>query len=104
MAVADASFSTSIDSMSDGLISAIGLVVLPPTAFWARLDAWMGIPSTIYKGSLDPLMEAVPRMRTKTPPPGDPEFVLTCTPEARPCKSWSELAEGTLAISPALTE
>jgi hypothetical protein len=28
-------------------------------------------------------------MLTEIPPPGVPEFWVTCTPAARPCKAWS---------------
>lgn len=35
------------------------------------------------------VQELMPRILTEIPPPGVPEFCVTCTPAARPCKAWS---------------
>ena len=81
MAVAEASFRISIETMSDGLMDDSALVLL------SALPE-MGTPSMTYNGSL-PFSELIPRMLTEIPPPGAPEFCVTCTPAARPCKAWS---------------
>ncbi|MNR69441.1 hypothetical protein D3C85_1946890 [compost metagenome] len=47
----------------------------------------IGIPSTIYNGSLVPDIEVVPRIFTDTLPPGWPELFVTDTPAARPCNN-----------------
>src|SRR5690606_15038836 len=86
MAVAEASFKTSILSMSV-LLSIVGL--LPK----------MGKPSTTYNGSLLPWIELVPLIRTLRPAPGAPVVGLTCTPAARPDKDWSTLVDGNSLIS-----
>jgi hypothetical protein len=62
MAVADASFNISIDSMSLGLIEDKGLMRGPrvtPTLTSAP-SLLTSIPSITYKGSLPALMELVP--------------------------------------------
>ena len=46
-------------------------------------------PSITYRGSL-PFKELIPRILTEIPPPGAPEFCVTETPAARPCKAWSK--------------
>ena len=69
MAVAEASFNTSMDTMSEGLIEDSALV-LPADC------PDNGTPSTTYSGSL-PLSEFVPRILTEIPPPGAPEFCVT---------------------------
>ena len=59
-----------------------------------------GKPSTTYSGELLPA-EVMPRTRTAVPPapPGAPEFWVTVTPAARPCKACVGSATGWLAIS-----
>jgi len=80
MAVAEASLRISTDSMSDVLI----MLMLP------------GNPLMIHRGSLSPLIELAPRMRTWMAAPGCPLSWLICTPETRP---WSACATETLANS-----
>ena len=56
MAVADASFKTSIEAISEGLIS--------------RSPPVIGTPSTTYNGSLLALIERFPRIKTVGEVPG----------------------------------
>ena len=72
MAVEEASFSTSIDWISEGLMPSRPLEEM--------------IPSITYKGSLLLLIEVVPRTRTFMPAPGTPLVAVTSTPGVRP---WS---------------
>lgn len=68
MAVAEASFSTSIDSISFVLRLESGLMTRP----WPSVTDSLirGTPSMTYSGSFVPLIELVPRMRIEAPPPG----------------------------------
>ena len=72
MAVEEASFITSIVSMSFGLIE-------------LRLTD-IGTPSTTTNGSLPEFIDATPRILMDTSAPGSAEFSATCTPAIRP---WS---------------
>src|SRR5690554_1391248 len=90
IAVAEASFSTSMLSISV-LFKTVGL--LPK----------IGKPSTTYSGSLLPCMELAPRIRTFKPAPGAPVVGETCTPAARPDKDWRTLVDGKALISLAPT-
>src|SRR4051812_23364051 len=107
MAVAEASFSTSMLSMSLGLSDASGFdgteaVARPPLQEVleqipgddASGSFSMGKPSITYSGSLLPVMEEVPRTRMVMPPPGVLDAVVTCTPAAAPCSTWSSEATG----------
>ena len=60
----------------------------------AGMSFWMGTPSTTHRGSLLPVMELIPRMRTLALSPGLPLTVVTFTPASLPCISWSTLANG----------
>ena len=44
-----------------------------------------GTPSITYSGSPFALIDPLPRTCTRSPIPGMPEFVVTCTPAAFPC-------------------
>ena len=82
MAAAEASFSTSIDSMSLGLIS---------DKFPEK-----GIPSKITKGLFDAVMEFVPRISIVFDDPSAlEEFSVTCKPAATP---WSICSTLTLVF------
>ena len=101
MAVAEASFSTSIVAMSLGLMAFSWFSTLLPPAS----DDGSGKPSTTYSGELLPA-EVIPRTRTAVPPapPGAPEFCVTVTPAARPCSACVGSATGWLAMSRPETE
>src|SRR5690606_10714298 len=90
-----------MDSISAGLISARGEVVLPPNSDVCKLELFKKTPSIIYKGSLLELIDVVPLKRTKMDSPGTPEFVITCNPGAFPCNCASKLATGILLTSDA---
>src|SRR5690606_38219949 len=98
-----ASFSTSIDSISPGFISAKGEVTLPAKLMFCNEVLFRKTPSTIYKGSLLELIDVVPLTRKKIASPGTPELVNTCTLGALPCNWASKLAIGILLTSEALT-
>ena len=86
MAVEEASFSTSTDTMSLGLMKSMALLN------WSPVDWGSSTPSTTYSGLLDELMELNPRILTVVRPPGRPELLLTCTPGILPAIIW--LSEG----------
>ena len=95
MAVAEASLSTSIDSMSRGFKVSI-----------ADSDI-KGTPSTTYNGVFEAESERLPRMRISPTEPGR-SFVVISTPAALPCKASKALLTGravncsdpTLVIAP----
>ena len=92
MAEAEASLSTSIDSMSETLIC-------------ERFPASpSGNPLTTMSGVFEPSSELLPRMRMTAPEPGSCEVFITCRPAARPCSSPSTEVEGMLVRSFILTE
>jgi hypothetical protein len=85
MAVADASLRILIDSMSLGLIVTSGLGgvvrVRPPLPAAApSMSFSIGKPSITYSGSELPVIDAVPRIRIDTAPPGSADAVVTWTP------------------------
>src|ERR1051325_4386062 len=84
IAVDDASFRTSIDSMSPGLIS---FRSAPMT------------PSTTTNGSLSPCKELPPRTRSRSSAPGCAFVVCTCNPGASPAIAWSARASGLVSMS-----
>ncbi len=96
MAVADASLSTSMLSMSLGLMELSWFSTALPLAS----DVGSGKPSTTYSGELLPADE-IPRIRTDVPPapPGAPLLAVTVTPAARPCSAWVGSATGWLAMA-----
>ena len=78
MALAEASLSTEIDSMSLGLIVSSGLAIpLPPSTA-------MGTPSITISGSFEALSEAAPRTRMVALDPGPPSPGMICTPGTLP--------------------
>ena len=83
MAAEAASFRTEMLSMSAGLRKS-----MPP----------VGMPSTTHRGSAL-LSEPVPRIRIDWVDPGCPEFWVTWTPAARPCRACSVLSTGTEVAS-----
>ena len=106
MAVADASFNISIDSISFGLIAdkapMRGPSVTPVDISPASL--FTSMPSITYKGSLPALMDVVPLIRIEVSAPGLPDNCVTCTPAALPCSAWSKDVTGTALRSSAFTE
>src|SRR5439155_1027380 len=102
MAVADASFKTSIDSMSSGAIADKGLVsvseerfssLTAPSCRFETPEFTHGTPSMTYSGcALPALIEFTPRIWTRTPPPGAASPWMTCTPATRPSNPCSRLA------------
>jgi len=58
----------------------------------------IGAPSNINKGSLEELIEPIPRKRIETPSLGSPEEVKTCKPATCPCRASAKFALGLLAI------
>ena len=92
MADAEASLSTSIETMSCGLIC------------FKSPASPQGNPSMTTSGAFEPLSDELPRMRTVDEAPGSCEELTTCTPATRPCNSPSiELAGMSVSFS-ALTE
>src|SRR5690349_18347211 len=90
MAVADASFNISIEAISFGLISFIEPEVTPN----ADIN---GIPSTTYNGSLDEVIERLPRILTMGNSPGF-TFVATLTPAALPWIACNAFITGLSSI------
>src|SRR5687768_2724993 len=74
MAADEASFNTSTDSISWGLIL-------------LRLKFSMGRPSTTYKGLVPAVMELMPRMRMMGDWPGAPWAWVILTPGNSPAKA-----------------
>ena len=90
MAVADASFNTSIDSISLGFKNARAFSVCfssPPkdSGVVPLLLLLNGTPSITYKGSVPPKNELEPRILILRPAPGAPSFCVTFTPASLPC-------------------
>ncbi len=83
MAVAEASFKISIDSISEGFILSSGLSDGPVTAP-TLVPGTIKTPSITYRGSLLPFMEFVPLILIEEGAPGCPELILTTTPAAFP--------------------
>ncbi len=90
----EASFSTSICSMS----------------FWLIEPISPGIPSIIYIGPGTPLHSSffvivlIPLTRTVMPAPGIPELLIICTPAALPCKACNAPVLGVFTSSSLDTE
>ena len=81
IALADASLSTSILTISAGFIC------------FRSPASPKGNPSTTTRGALDPFNELPPRIRTVDDAPGSCDELTTCKPAARPCSKLStELA------------
>ena len=98
MAVAEASFKISIETISLGLIVDKGEMVdtLPfPSALPNPNEAPLAplpctiTPSITYNGSALALIVACPRTRMLDEVPGAPDVVTAVTPAARPCNVWS---------------
>src|ERR1044072_8428749 len=91
MAGAEASFSISIEAMSEGLRLFSGLRGLgeavkapdPPTG----APSFTGIPSITYNGLLPAVIEVTPLILMLMALPGSPESCDTCTPAALPCNN-----------------
>src|SRR5437867_7429108 len=97
MADADASFSTSIDSISLGLISARGLVGSLVAS--DKLVDTIGKPSTTYKGWLLAEIDEVPLILIFIACPTLPLPDSTTTPGALPCIADSKLGAGKFSTS-----
>ena len=96
IAAEDASFSTSIDSISFGLNVNNGFVGAP------LLDSFVvtnGIPSNTYKGSLPALILAAPRTLIDIPPSTLPLVCVICTPANFPTKAFWTVATGICSMS-----
>ena len=115
MAVALASFKTSIEAISLGFNVAKGLRSEPslkavpnkpdgPT-FDALFDSELIItPSITYNGLLEPFGESAPRILTDMPDPGCAEFCVILKPATFPCNKLSALTAFGASNSLALTE
>src|SRR5678809_1543464 len=104
MAEADASFSTSIEEMSAGLIYvsgfASGVVPRPELTNPGLGDLpSRGIPSTTYNGLFPVRIEFVPLIFTIVTAPGCPLLLIICNPETLPINNWSGLVTGPLTKS-----
>ena len=86
MAVAEASFKTSIDSMSLGFKEPM-------------LDVSCGKPSMTYKGAVLWVNEPAPRITILKLSPRPPSVDETCTPAIRPPKDSATLLTGVLVNS-----
>ena len=86
MAVEDASFMTTMFSMS--------LLFRD----W-KMSADTGAPSSTMRGVVPALMEFTPRRRMDTFSVGSPDEVNTCRPDTWPWRASPALAEGLLAIA-----
>ena len=107
MAVAEASFKISMDSISLGLILLKGLLL--PAVHWLPLPGLtpaftMGKPSTTYSGSFPAPVEAAPRIRTSIPPPGCALPCFTVSPAARPINISEKFGEAALLSFSDFTE
>src|SRR2546427_1221311 len=121
MAVAEASFSTSIDSMSEGASVESGLVVVivvklgsdGPSVNLEIPAVPTGTPSITYSGWLSPVVEVTPRICTAMAPPGAASPCVTVAPGALPCSaccrlttavfcSWSGGTDATAPVRSAL--
>src|SRR5690606_6923383 len=91
MAVADASFKTSIDSISEGLIVDSAFKFGPSATVPPKLSLLLstGNPSMTYNGSLPALMELLPLVLTDVAAPGCPEVCVNNNPDTRPCTNSS---------------
>ena len=88
-AVAAASLSTSIFSISLGFKKLMELCDCPEAPFpCASVIGSIGIPSITYKGWVPPSIELVPRIEMPIPPPGS-ELSLITTPATCPCNICS---------------
>ena len=99
IAVAEASFSTSMLTISLGFIDARGLEF--PSS---EPEESIITPSITKIGWDVALRELVPRIRIVVLPPGVPVFACICTPAALPCNTWSTLVGTDFSIALELTE
>ena len=100
MAVADASFKTSIDSILLGSNVESGLVVLFPKPVEVVMALpRIGKPSITYKGSLLALIEVPPRILIFTAESGPPSEETICTPDILPARAPSNESVCILLIS-----
>ena len=100
MAVADASFNMSIDSILLGSIVASGLVELFPWPTEVETPApVIGKPSITYNGSLLAFIEVPPRILILNEASGPPSDCTTCTPAAFEAMAPSKLVVLIFSIS-----
>src|SRR6185437_6023297 len=99
MAVAEASFKTSMLSISLGLIVASALTPAPVVApeFTSVLLLYTIKPSITYSGSLLKEIELPPRMRIPAVLPGWLLLCVTDTPDTAPCSRLSKDVAGWLS-------
>ena len=106
-AAAAAPVRTDIDSISSGLISAIGSLApresnsVPP--LFVERPEKMGTPSITYKALDDCIMDFVPRITTFDTPPTPDEDALILTPATFPLKELTKLASLLDVISSVFT-
>ena len=112
-AAASGPFSTTMLSMSSGLMSAARLVksrprllnaVNEPGASEASDEVLsvllsIGRPSMIMSGWLLPLIELTPRMVIDDEAPGTPDVLVTSTPATRPCSPLMKFSRPVCATS-----
>ena len=114
MAVAEASFSTVMVSISLGLSQAMALEAInrssckspakvPFPSGIGSGSRWM-IPSTTHRGSWLPRSVEVPRIRILGLAPTWPVWVITDMPGTTPCNIWSMLVSPATLISSAFIE
>src|SRR5690606_7805914 len=87
IAVASASFNTSILSISAGLRELNGLIPPGTVSILSIEDDSKGTPSIIYNGDVPAAIEFKPRMLTLTPAPGVPDELSTNIPGIRPANA-----------------
>ena len=112
-AAASGPFSTTMLSMSSGLMSAARLVKSTPRLLNAVSDPGaseasepvlsvllsIGRPSMIMSGWLLPLIELTPRMVIDEEAPGTPDVLVTSTPATRPCRPLMKFSRPVAATS-----
>src|SRR5829696_2542895 len=98
-AAAAGPFTTSMVSISSGLMSLIRDGNWPPTSIGEDSGVLSSrTPSTMISGSLEREMELEPRMRTRVPAPLSPADVCTTTPGARELSASEKVLTAAVVI------
>src|SRR5829696_3758177 len=98
-AAAAGPFTTSMLSISSGLMSLIRDGNWPPTSIGEDSGVLSSrTPSTMISGSLEREMELEPRMRTRVPAPLSPADVCTTTPGARELSASEKVLTAAVVI------